>query len=132
MIGIIDTESQNIGSIQNCLKYLKIEHSLIKSQNQLKKYKKIILPGVGSFDSVMNALESKNFLNDDFKKELLKKKVLAICIGIQILFGSSEEGKKKGLNLFGNNLKIKNLKNLGCKGPIPHVGFNSISLKKKK
>ena len=44
-------------------------------------------------------LESKNFLNDDFKKELLKKKVLEICIGMQILFGSSEEGKKKGLNL---------------------------------
>ena len=131
MIGIIDTESQNIGSIVNCLKYLKIENSLIKNQNQLKKYKKIILPGVGSFDAVMNALESKNFLNDDFKKELLKKRVLAILIGMLILFGSSEEGKKKGLNLFDNGLKIKHLKNIGCKGPIPHVGFNSISLKKK-
>ena len=49
---------------------------------------------------------------------------------MQILFGSSEEGKK-GLNLFDNGLKIKHLKNIGCKGPIPHVGFNSISLKKK-
>jgi glutamine amidotransferase len=131
MIGIIDTESQNIGSIVNCLKYLKIENSLIKNQNQLKRCKKIILPGVGSFDAVMDALESKNFLTDDFKKELLKKRVLAICIGMQILFGSSEEGKKKGLNLFDNDLKIKHLKNIGCKGPIPHVGFNSISLKKK-
>ena len=50
---------------------------------------------------------------------------------MQILFGSSEEGKKKGLNLFNNNLKIKNLKNIGCKGPIPHVGFNSVLLNKK-
>ena len=63
-------------------------------------------------------------------KRTIKKRVLAICIGMQILFGSSEEGKK-GLNLFDNGLKIKHLKNIGCKGPIPHVGFNSISLKKK-
>ena len=41
MIGIIDTESQNIGSIVNCLKYLKIENSLIKNQNQLKSIKKL-------------------------------------------------------------------------------------------
>ena len=130
MIGIIDTESQNIGSIVNCLKYLKIENSLIKNQNQLKKYKKIILPGVGSFDAVMNALESKNFLNDDFKKELLKKRVLAICIGMQILFGSSEEGKKKGLNLFDNALKIKHLKNIGAK-EIPMLVLTQFHGKKK-
>ncbi len=131
MIGVINTESQNIGSIINCLKYLNIDSSIIENQSQLKRFKKIILPGVGSFDSVMEALENKKFLDKDFNKILLSKKVLAICIGMQILFASSEEGKKKGLNLFNNKLKIKHLSTIGCKGPTPHVGFNSVAIKKK-
>ena len=131
MIGIIDTESQNIGSLVNCLNYLKIKNSLIKKSNDLKKFKKIILPGVGSFDAVIEALEKKNFISERFNEILLSKKVLAICIGMQILFEKSEEGKKKGLNIFKKKIKIKNLKNIGCKGPVPHVGFNSVVIKKK-
>ena len=61
MIGIIDTESQNIGSLVNCLNYLKIKNSLIKNPNDLKKFKKIILPGVGSFDAVILATDHDDF-----------------------------------------------------------------------
>ena len=87
---------------------------------------------MGSFDSVMLSLKKKKF-NEDKLKEILKtKKILAICIGLQILFYRSEEGKYKGLNIFENKIKIKNLKNIGCKGPVPHVGFNKVFLKNKK
>ena len=55
MIGIIDTESQNIGSLINCLNHLNIKSSLLKKPEETKTFKKIILPGVGSFDSVMTS-----------------------------------------------------------------------------
>ena len=73
MIGIIDTESQNIGSIENCLKFLKIKYELIKEPKKIKKFNKIILPGVGSFDSVTKALKKNKFSENDLKNILQKK-----------------------------------------------------------
>ena len=128
MIGIIDTEANNIGSIKNCLDYLKIKSKIIKSPKDLIKIEYIILPGVGSYDTVLQSLRRKNFSKKDLKKIFLKKKVLAICVGMQILFSESEEGKKYGLNFFKG--KIKHLKKIRCKNAIPHVGFNSVKLNK--
>ncbi len=132
MIGIIDTESQNIGSLINCLNHLNIKSSLLKKPEETKTFKKIILPGVGSFDSVMTSLKKKNFSEINLKEILKTKEILAICIGLQILFHKSEEGKHKGINIFEKKIKIKNLKNIGCKEPVPHVGYNSVILKNKK
>ena len=130
MIGIIDTESQNLGSIENCLKFLKIKYRIITNPKQANDCYKIILPGVGSFDSVMSALGKKKFTNKNLQEILSTKKVLAICVGLQILFSNSEEGKKTGINFFKG--KIKKLSSIKCKEPIPHVGYNSISLKNKE
>jgi len=130
MIGIIDTESQNLGSIENCLKFLKIKYRIIKNPEQANNCNKIILPGVGSFDSVMSALRKKKFTNKNLQEILSTKKVLAICVGLQILFSNSEEGNKPGINIFKG--KIKKLSSIKCKEPIPHVGYNSIILKNKE
>jgi len=129
MIGIIDTESQNLGSIENCLKFLKIKYRIITNPEETDNCNKIILPGVGSFDSVMNALEKKKFKIKSLQEILSTKKVLAICVGLQILFSNSEEGKNLGINFFKG--KIKKLSSIKCKEPIPHVGYNSINLKNK-
>ena len=130
MIGIIDTESQNIGSIENCLKFLKIKYKIVQNIDQANKCDKIILPGVGSFDYVSNSLLKKKFTLNSLKSVILKKKVLAICVGMQILFSKSEEGKKLGLNIFQG--KIKRLSSIKCKDQIPHVGYNSIKLSNKE
>tara|TARA_B110001450_G_scaffold256266_1_gene286082 strand:- start:2652 stop:3284 length:633 start_codon:yes stop_codon:yes gene_type:complete len=130
MIGIIDTESQNLGSIENCLKFLKIKYRIITNPEQANNCNKIILPGVGSFDSVMSALGKKKFTNKNLQEILSTKKVLAICVGLQILFSNSEEGIKPGIDFFKG--KIKKLSSIKCKEPIPHVGYNSISLKNKE
>ena len=58
-----------------------------------------------------------------------KKKTLAICVGMQILFNKSEESNISGLNYFTG--EVKSLKNLKCKDTIPHIGFNSIKISKK-
>ena len=129
MIGIINTGSQNIGSIINCLNYIKIKFKLINNINELKKVKMIILPGVGSFDFVIKNLKKKKLYGPKFIYEISKKRVLAICVGLQILFKKSDEGKLLGLNIF-KNVPIKKLDKIGSKGPLPHVGFNSVKLRK--
>ena len=73
MIGIIDTEAKNIGSLQNCLKFLGKKTTIINNIKSLKKVDKIILPGVGSFDTIMKSLKKKGFYGDKFKKDLKKK-----------------------------------------------------------
>ena len=130
MIGIIDTGSKNIGSILNCLKHLKIENKIIKNINEIdKKISHIILPGVGNFQNVVQTLFSNNFKKKKLIEIINKKKTLAICVGMQILFNKSEESNISGLNYFTG--EVKSLKNLKCKDTIPHIGFNSIKISKK-
>lgn len=126
MIGIIDTEAKNIGSLQNCLKFLGKKTTIINNIKSLKKVDKIILPGVGSFDTIMKSLKKKGFYGDKFKKDLKKKKlVLGICVGMQVLFECSEEGKLPGLNIFKG--RFKNISKLSKKKiKVPHVGFNEV------
>ena len=75
MIGIIDTGSKNIGSILNCLKYLKIKNIIIKNINEIdKKISHIILPGVGNFQNVAQTLFSNNFEKKKLVEIINKKK----------------------------------------------------------
>ena len=127
MIGIIDTGSKNIGSVLNCLKYLKIKNKLIQNTKEInQKITHIILPGVGNFQNVIKTLNSKGFKKNIIKKIIDKKKTLAICVGMQILFDTSDESRFSGLGYFKGN--VQSLKKLKCKDTIPHIGFNSIKL----
>ena len=109
MIGIIDTGAKNIGSILNSLNYLKIKNKILNNPKDIsKKISHIIIPGVGNFDSVMKNLKKAGFSNEILKKIIFKKKILAICVGFQILFSASDESKVGGIKFF--NGKIKDLK----------------------
>jgi glutamine amidotransferase len=131
MIGIIDTGAKNIGSILNSLNFLKIKNIILNNPKQIsEKITHIILPGVGNFESVMKNLKKTGFSNIKLKKLMKQKKILAICVGFQILFSMSDESKIKGINFF--NGKISDLKKTKCKGVIPHVGFNSVKVEIKK
>lgn len=129
MIGIIKTSSQNTGSIINCFNYLNIKTFIIDDLNQVDKFKKIIIPGVGSFNPIVKSLKSIKITNELIKKIFYEKQVFAICIGLQILCKKSEEGDEKGVGIIQR--EVKHLKNLKCKLAIPHVGFNSVKLHKK-
>ena len=127
MIGIIDTAAKNIGSIKNCLNFLKIKYDIV-NKNNLKKFSHYILPGVGSFDLTIQSIKKK-YKFDDIKCILKEKKILAICIGFQMLFNGSEEGKQNGLGLF--NQKVRHLKKIDKSQVIPHVGFDTVKYNKK-
>ena len=88
----------NVGSICNMLKKLRINFERITLPSELNKCTKIILPGVGSFDSGILALKDSGMLQQLNEQVLTKKKpILGICLGMQLFAQKSEEGKEKGL-----------------------------------
>ena len=125
MIIIVDYGLSNLASIQNMLKYLGVTNVKISSDiNEINNAKKIILPGVGSFDNGMNNLK-KFGLIDVLNKKALADKIpfLGICLGMQLMTKSSEEGKLKGLGWFDAETKKFNIsKDL----KVPHMGWNYV------
>ena len=110
----------NIHSVTKSLESLGEEIILIKNFKESRACKAIILPGVGAFDPAM-----KNLINTDLITDLKKwissgKSFLGICLGLQLLFESSDEGKVQGLGIFkGKIKKIPNITNQR----IPHMGW---------
>ena len=97
-IAIINYEMGNIGSIVNMIKKIGFEVSVVNDPQKLTYYDYLILPGVGNFERGVNQLKDLNFY--DFLSSEIKTsdtKLLGICLGMQLLFDSSEEGEGEGL-----------------------------------
>ena len=110
----------NIHSVTKSLKSLGEEIILIKNFNDSKDCKAIILPGVGSFDPAMINLKNTDLITD--LKDWINsgKSFLGICLGLQLLFESSDEGIVQGIGIFkGKIQKIPNVINQR----IPHMGW---------
>lgn len=124
---IIDYGLGNLGSILNILHIIGEKASISKDPEVILNADRLILPGVGSFDEGMNNLK-KNNLIDVIKKAASKGvPILGICLGMQLLGRSSEEGKLEGLNLIPFETKRFVLKDKTLK--IPHMGWDIISIK---
>lgn len=130
LIVIIDYGIGNLRSVLHKVKKLGID-SIISSNNEdILGADKLILPGVGSFAVGIENL--KNFkLIDILNKKVLNEKtpILGICLGMQLFTKKSEEGNAEGLGWIDAETKRFNFTNKNLK--IPHVGWNSIFLKKK-
>ncbi len=110
----------NIHSVTKSLESLGEEIILIKNFNDSKACKAIILPGVGSFDPAMNNLVNTNLITDLKIWINSGKSFLGICLGLQLLFESSDEGKVQGLGILkGKIQKIPSIVN----ERIPHMGW---------
>jgi imidazole glycerol-phosphate synthase subunit HisH len=122
MISILDLNLGNIKSLENCLNYMGAKFKKIETKEDINTAKKIIIPGVGSFDFAMSFLKKKNYISNLKKFALIKKKpILGICIGMQILFNESSEGKEPGLCLLdGSIIKLKPSNEF----KVPNVGFS--------
>jgi len=110
----------NIHSVTKSLESLGEEILLIKNFNESKTCKAIILPGVGAFDPAMKNLIDMNLIAD--LKDWINsgKSFLGICLGLQLLFESSDEGIVQGLGILkGKIQKIPNIVNQR----IPHMGW---------
>ena len=116
----------NLASVLNAFKLINVEAIIVSNPNDLQKYDKVILPGVGAFADAMEHLKNSGMLEavKDFAQS--GKPLLGICLGMQLLFESSEEfGNTAGLGLIeGRVVAFDKSKMDMNEHKIPHVGWN--------
>ena len=119
-IGLIDYGMGNIHSVKKSIENIGEKVLLINNKKKINKCKAIIIPGQGSFDPAIEKLEGTGLIHEI--KEWIAKgnPFLGICLGLQLLFDSSDEGSKKGLGLINGRIK-KIPFTTGQR--IPHIGW---------
>ena len=127
MIAIIDYGSGNIAAIATIYKQLKVPCIVTRDPGELAKADRYILPGVGAFDATMRYLNDSGIVSVLQEQVIGKgKKVIGVCVGMQILADSSEEGDLPGLGwIRGRVRKIDSSRLMATPG-LPHMGWNSI------
>tara|TARA_B100001109_G_C18860751_1_gene473851 strand:- start:2102 stop:2695 length:594 start_codon:yes stop_codon:yes gene_type:complete len=117
----------NLGSISNAVYSLGWDYKLISEKKDFEEISHLILPGVGAYSSAMLKLNSKNLTSSIVEFSKKGNPVLGICLGMQLLSYSGEEGGiSEGLQLINGNVKLlKNENNLH----MPHVGWNNLIIK---
>lgn len=133
MITIIDYGLGNIKAFANIYERLNINVKIAKTKYDIVGAEKLILPGVGAFDFAMSQLNSSG-MRDVIEKEVISNKVpvLGVCVGMQMLANSSEEGELDGLGwIEGTVTKFdKKLFNSDfCR--LPHMGWNTVKQSSK-
>lgn len=128
MITIVNYNMGNVGSIQNLIKKIGHESIITNEPLDVLNADKLILPGVGSFDNGIDNLRCLNLI-DPLKQKILieKKPILGICLGMQLFCKKSEEGILPGLNWIDAEVIKFNLESQ----KMPHMGWNTINIKKK-
>ncbi|MDA9290050.1 imidazole glycerol phosphate synthase subunit HisH [Polaribacter sp.] len=126
-IGVIDLGVNNINSVINMSKKIGYDVEVITQSNEIKNYDKIILPGIGNFDEVVDKCRKNGFESELNEHVIFKKKdVLGICLGMQLMTNTSEEGQLSGFEWINGNCKKFSLSDYSTS---VHMGWNSISVK---
>ena len=130
MIYIIDYGLGNLGAFYNIYKRLNIETRFAKKVEDLINVDKIILPGVGAFDHAMDKLNNSGMREKLDELVLVKNiPVIGICVGMQILAKSSEEGNLSGLGWIDGDVKKFDITKIEYHTKLPHMGWNNIEIK---
>ena len=126
MIAIIDYGLGNVRAFANVYKKLNMPAIIVKQTEDLKNVSKVILPGVGAFDHAMQMLEQSG-MRQHLDEIVLHRHVpvLGICVGMQMLACSSEEGSLPGLGWIDGEVK-KFKSSLRTPMCVPHMGWNNI------
>lgn len=130
-IGIIDYRVNNISSVTKALQKIDVSFGIIYDVKDLKRFSHFILPGVGSFEEGSYNLD-KTGLKEEIRNMVEKGSYfLGICLGMQLIFDSSEESNNKnatGLSLIPGKCKLlPSFPNE--KIHIPHIGWNSLDIR---
>lgn len=130
MIAIIDYGAGNIQSVYKALKHIGCDAVVTNNSDEILKAQGAILPGVGSFGDTMNTMTQLGINKTVNEYTKTGKPFLGICLGLQLLFPKSDESNGvSGLSLLEG--EIKKIPNNNGLLKIPHIGWNSLNIKKK-
>lgn len=127
MITIVDYGLGNIQAFANIYNRLNVPVKFAKTSHDLEGSSHIILPGVGAFDWAMERLDGSGMRAtlDRLVRED-KKHVLGICVGMQMMARSSDEGSSAGLGWFDANVKRFDESRIQSRTHLPHMGWNDV------
>ena len=127
MIGIIDYNMGNLASVYNACHLLDAKASIVKDPNELKKFDRVILPGVGAYGDAMEHLIETGMNEAVYEFAKSGKPMIGICLGMQLLFESSQEfGHSNGLGLIDGEVVKFDKSKMHEDFKIPHMGWNTI------
>ena len=122
-VAIFDYGAGNIFSLKSSLEKNGAQVDVITSLTHSNSYSGLLLPGVGNFDPAIRSLNSSKKAFIDLVKNQIP--VLGICLGMEMFFEKSEEGKESGLEVLEGEVIL-----LPNKFKIPHMGWNDLRIKK--
>ncbi len=127
MIVIVNYGLGNVSAFANVYKKQNIPFRIATEARDFKSANGIILPGVGAFDYAMERLEASQLL-DPIEEMVINRgvPVLGICVGMQMLAPSSEEGHRSGLGWIDGVVRKFDASGLGPDTPLPHMGWNNV------
>lgn len=122
-VAIFDYGAGNIFSLKNSLEKVGATVDVITTFDNQNVYSGLLLPGVGNFDPAMNSV--RNYSKVEFRDYVGSMPVLGICLGMEMFFEKSEEGKEKGLDVIDGEVIV-----LPPSMKVPHMGWNDLEIKK--
>ncbi len=122
-VAIFDYGAGNIFSLKNSLEKIGASVDVITDFDKPNEYSGLLLPGVGNFDPAIHSI--REFSKTQFRDYVDNMPVLGICLGMEMFFEKSEEGKEKGLGIIGGEVII-----LPSSMKVPHMGWNDLEIKK--
>jgi len=122
-VAIFDYGAGNIFSLKNSLEKIGATVDVITDFDSPNVYSGLFLPGVGNFDPAMNSI--RNLSKIQFQDYVGNMPVLGICLGMEMFFEKSEEGKEHGLNIINGEVIV-----LPSSMTVPHMGWNNLEIKK--
>lgn len=124
-VAVVDYGMGNVASVANMIRKLGRSSTLIKDPELIARASKIVLPGVGAFDAGVHALRMRGLEVAIMSAIQNKAVVLGICLGFQLLFNESEEGRLPGLGLIQGRVRRFSFESLGLR--VPHMGWNTVT-----
>ena len=122
-VAIFDYGAGNIFSLKNSLEKVGASVDVITDFDKPNEYSGLLLPGVGNFDPAIHSI--RDFSKIQFRDYVGNVPVLGICLGMEMFFEKSEEGKENGLSIMNGEVIV-----LPSSMKVPHMGWNNLEIKK--
>lgn len=126
LIGVIDYDAGNIGSIVKMLEHVGAQTRVVTDVDGLRGVDKLILPGVGHYDHGARKLRARGLFEPLALRDANSAPLLGVCLGMQLLMESSEEGVEPGLGLIQGT--CRRFRPGTPEDKVPHMGWNSVTI----